>query len=680
VCKAASSPGSILLCLILSGLFTAIWAADWPPVSREELAMTDDPANPGASAILLYREVGTDHVKGSGSEYRRIKVLNDDGKKYGDIEIPYIPGAFQIDGIQARTIRPDGTTVNFQGQIFDRTALRARKIKIQVKALTLPEVEKGGIIEYSYNIRSRRKAPDVLKHPFDYMIPRTVVVPLETWLVQEDLFTKRARFTVRPLSGANLNWFQKNVPNDRKPERLPDGSVLFQVENVPAYQREEHMPPDDAVRGRIDLFYQVGPLISADYWQRVGQERAEDLRSFLTEPKRLQQFLTGIIAASDSPDTQLRKIYSRVQQIRSLSDEPAKTEQETKRENLKEGKNVEDILKRNYARGNEVNLAFAALARAAGFESAPILVKSRASGLFEPNSPDPTQLDAMVVWVRAGGQSYLLDPARRYCPFGLLPWEETATTGIIVDDGSGLSLKKDAVPSFIGTVTTSAPISGMALIERRAILHLDAEGTVEGKVSVNYTGYEALERRSATGNSDDTARKKLLEDELKEWIPGATDVHLDGTLNWEQFEEPLHASFTVKFPGYASPAGRRLLFRVGFFGGSAQSFKSDKRIHDVQFPHPFEELDDVTWNLPLGYRVGSLPEKQSESTIFGKYTLSTDASGAAVRSQRHFTIQALLVPQNYYAALRSYFTLVRLHDDSQIVLEPGSEQNASKPN
>jgi hypothetical protein len=257
-----------------------------------------------------------------------------------------------------------------------------------------------------------------------------------------------------------------------------------------------------------------------------------------------------------------------VQQIRYLSDEPAKTEQEAKRENLKENRNVEDILKRNYAYGNEVNLVFAALARAAGFESAPILLKSRARGFFEPDSPDPSQLDAMVVWVRAGGKGYLLDPANRYCPFGLLPWYETATTGIIVNDGSALSLKMDAGPSFNGTVTTSAPTSAMATIERQAILQLDAEGTAEGKVTVNYTGYEALERRSAAKNSDDAARKKLLEEELTEWIAGATEVHLDGAVNWDQSEHPLHANFAVKLPGYATPTGRRLLFRAGLFGAA----------------------------------------------------------------------------------------------------------------
>jgi hypothetical protein len=406
----------------------------------------------------------------------------------------------------------------------------------------------------------------------------------------------------------------------------------------------------------------------------VGTERAADLKSFLSDPKKLKQVLTGVISTGDSPEVQLRKIYSRVQQIRYLSYEPSKTEQEAKRENLRENRNVEDILKRNYAYTNEINLVFVALARGAGFESAPVWLKSRDSGFFERDLLYPSQLNAMVVWVRAGGKSYFLDPATRYCPFDLLPWAESGTTGIILADQSYWT-------SFLtNPVTTPEPTSAMAVIERKATLQLDGDGSAEGTVSVNYTGHEALERRIATANSDDTARKKLLEDEMKEWMPGATVVKLDGSVNWEQPEQPLHANFTVKLPGYATPTGRRLLFRAGFFAGSAQSLKSNKRTWDVYFAHPFEETDDVTWKLPEGYRAGSLPEKQNAPGIFGTYTLSADASGSVVHSQRHFTIQRLLVPLSYYTALRAYFNTVRHYDESQIVLETGDEQNAAKPN
>lgn len=663
----------LVLCAIALGAVAQSWAADWPAISKEELAMTDDPANPGASAILLYREVNTDDVKGFETEYRRIKILNDDGKKYADIEIPYVEGAFQIEGIQARTIRPDATTVIFQGQIFDRTALRARKTKIQVKALTLPDVQKGGIIEYSYRSRFHRKVPDVLKNPKEYIIDKPVVIPLDTWLVQEDLFTRQARFRVRPFPGPDMSWFLKNIPGNKHPEKQPDGSFVLDLQNVAAFQSEELMPPENALRGRVNLFYELGPHVSDSYWQEMETELSAALPSFLRDPKKLKQTLAGIISAGDSPEAQLRKIYSRVQQIRYLSYEASKTEQETKRENLKENRNVEDILKRNYAYADEVNLVFLALARAAGFESAPVLVKSRNDGFFEPDFLDSSQLDATVVLVFAGGKNYILDPATRYCPFDLLPWPKSAARGIIIRNGSTLSPTKVFV-------ATPDPTSAMAVVERKATLRLDSDGSAEGIVAVNYIGQEALERRIATGNSDDTARKKLLEEEMKEWMPGATTVKLDGSVNWDQAEQPLHANFAVKFPGYATPTGRRLLFRAGFFSGSAQSFKTAKRTHDVYFAHPFEETDDVTWKLPEGYRAGSLPEKQNQQTIFGAYTLSADASGAVVHSQRHFTVQQLLVPVSYYVALRSYFNTVRHYDESQIILETGGEHNAAKPN
>ena len=115
--------------------------AEWPPISKEELSMTDDPVNPGAAAILLYREVTTDDLKGIQTEYRRLKVLTDEGKKYADVEIPYVEKLFHVENIQARTIRPDGSAVNFTGQTFDRTVVKARRTSVHVKTFTLPEVQ-----------------------------------------------------------------------------------------------------------------------------------------------------------------------------------------------------------------------------------------------------------------------------------------------------------------------------------------------------------------------------------------------------------------------------------------------------------------------------------------------------------------------------------------------------------
>lgn len=125
---------------------------DWPPVPPEELALKDDPANPGASAILLYREIGTDDVKGLETDYYRIKIFTESGKEYADIEIPYLEKATEIRNIRARTVQPDGKAADFNGQVFDKLVVKMRRLKFQAKTFTLPDVRAGSIIEYSYTV------------------------------------------------------------------------------------------------------------------------------------------------------------------------------------------------------------------------------------------------------------------------------------------------------------------------------------------------------------------------------------------------------------------------------------------------------------------------------------------------------------------------------------------------
>ena len=58
--------------------------------------------------------------------YFRIKILTEEGRKYGDIEIPFFKGSGNIVNIHARTIRPDGSIVDFTGKAFDKSIVKAR--------------------------------------------------------------------------------------------------------------------------------------------------------------------------------------------------------------------------------------------------------------------------------------------------------------------------------------------------------------------------------------------------------------------------------------------------------------------------------------------------------------------------------------------------------------------------
>ena len=52
--------------------------------------------------------------------YVRIKILSEEGRKYADIDIPFVKGSESIQNLKARTIRPDGSIANFDGKIYEK--------------------------------------------------------------------------------------------------------------------------------------------------------------------------------------------------------------------------------------------------------------------------------------------------------------------------------------------------------------------------------------------------------------------------------------------------------------------------------------------------------------------------------------------------------------------------------
>ena len=141
----------LLVLLALGPVATASTSMGFQPVSGEELAMKSEPLAPGASAIILFRQVDCDDMRGSHEyDYFRIKILTEEGRKYADIEIPFVDNWSDVVNINARTIRPDGSIVNFDGKVFKKTVVKAKGYKFLAKTFTLPDVQVGSILEYYY--------------------------------------------------------------------------------------------------------------------------------------------------------------------------------------------------------------------------------------------------------------------------------------------------------------------------------------------------------------------------------------------------------------------------------------------------------------------------------------------------------------------------------------------------
>jgi Domain of Unknown Function with PDB structure (DUF3857) len=622
---------------------TQVNADEWQPISPADLQMTSVPEAPGAPAVYLYRQVNRDDVANHEYNYFRIKILTEEGRKYANVEIPFFNGNESVHSIKARTIRPDGTIANFEGKPIDKMIVKAKGIKYMAKVIVLPDVQVGSIIEYHYMNQLKEY------YVFD-----------SHWILSEELFTKYVKFSLKASNYFPVRFSWQGLPPGVVP-RNERGVVHLEINNIAAFQTEDYMPPQNELKARVDFLYAEDSETQPDkFWKKVAKKQNDEVESFIGKRKAMEQAVAQIVSPTDTPEVKLQKIYARVQQVRNTSYAVGATEQERKREKEKTIRNVEDMWKSGSGSGHEITWLYLALVRAAGLEAYPVLVSRRSEYFFMPITMDPHRLDDNVVLVKLNGKDTFYDPGTAFTPFGILPWPETGVKGLRLDKEGG------------AWIITTVPDSTVSNIVRKADLKMTDQGALEGKVTVTFSGLEALSMRLELRNEDETARTKYIEDVVREFIPVGIDVDLKNKPDWSSSSPTLVGEFEIKVEGWASAAGHRALIPVGLFGAPEKHvFEHAARVHPIYFDFPTARMDDVTIELPLDWKVNSVPPAHKDEGKVCSYNTSAENHLGTLHLTRKLNIDVLLLDVKYYAALRQFFQVVKTGDEQQIVVQPG---------
>jgi Domain of Unknown Function with PDB structure (DUF3857) len=624
---------------------------EWLPIDPDELKMTSEPKAPGAPAIYLYRQVDRKDLGRANTEYDyvRIKILTEEGRDHANIEIPYRGQSVNISNIRARTVHPDGSVVNFDGKIYEKMVEKTKGIKVKAKVFTVPDVQVGSIVEYHFN--------------YDF---EDGFVYGSYWPISDDLFTKKAVFSLVPYQRLSVRWdWPAGLPKTAEPPKIgPDKIVRMTATDIPAFQTEDFMPPENELKFRVIFIYseedfEMDPV---KYWRKFDKKQNDRMESFVSKKKDLESAVSQIVSPNDPAEVKLQKIYMRVQQLRNLSYETTKSEQEEQRNKLKLPENAAEVLKDGYGSGYDITWTFLGLARAAGFETYGLMLSRRSECFFSEKRMDQRELDSNAVMVKVNGKEMVFDPGSLFVPYGLLPWQETEVKGMKLDKEGG------------SWIQTPLPDSALSQIQRTANLKLNSDdGALEGTVKLTLMGLEAWSGRLRERNEDDAARKKFLEDELKSYIPATIDADLTNQPDWKSTGPALVAEFHVRIPGWVSGAGRRAMLPVGLFSApEKQIFAREDRTYPICFNYPFQRKDDVTIDLPAGWTISSVPPVQDKDARAAEYTLKVDDKKTEVHITRTVRSDLFLVPKETYPALRSFYQLVRIGDEQQIVLQPGS--------
>jgi hypothetical protein len=628
---------------------------DWLPVSPPDWDIREVPGDPGASAIQLYYAEHINDPDGTTFIYRRIKLLSEKALRFGgpaDVEI-LVPPDSSVSELKARTLHRDGTIVDFTGKPFEKVVEKAHGVKYLAKTFTFPDVTVGSILEYKY----------VLDAPTDR------ILPVSAWNVQHSLFTVQESLMMTPyleglegfMNGYQVSAVSTNLFPDMKLERK--GRVWeLNAQNIPAFQAESYMPPEDNYKPEVRFFYVKYQSDSDDqYWHELGKILYEESERFIGNHVAVRQAAQAAIGAESSPEGKLRRLYDRSQRIRNLSFERERSEEEIKKEALRENENAADVLVRGYGSHNEINRLFVGMARAVGLNASILAASDRTGGLFSPSLLSRTQLGTEIAVVTINGRALYLDPGTKFCPFGLLPWAQTSTQALKLDKKGG------------ELVVVPEATQDKAAVTRSVKAVLNPTGVLRGQIVIQYQGSEALERRLAGLRTDAVGRKKMLEDELNEWLISGAIVSLTGVEGWDDSKDALTATFDVEVPGYASVTGKRLLIPVYLFQTKQVStFKQSQRRFPVYFPHAFSEIDQVAIVIPAGFSAESVPQEQDAGLPYARYQIRSQMSASQLVTQRNLLFNGIFFPLERYAELREFFNKVGSGDEQQAVMREGS--------
>lgn len=663
---------------LCASLFTALLllstpfarADQWTAPTKEELSMTSQPEVPGAAAVYLYREEITEDRLHMFSIYVRLKVLNESGKKYANVELDYGSSSddgssTSIDDIAGRTIHSDGTIIPFTGKAYQKLVEKTNGYKHMEKVFTLPDVEVGSIIEYRY----KRHLDD--EH---FMAPR--------WYIQSDLYTRKAHYVWKPTSETLItNDGHENLTNaiawtpilpagakleqtTLPPVGMNPGQMVFElnVHDIPPVPDEDFMPPLDSFSYRV-LFYYTPYRNEDDFWKHQGKYWSKMHDKFIGPNAGVSAAVKSIISPPDTQDQKLRKLYAAVMQLENTDFTREHSNAEEKAEGNKPVRTTDDIWERKRGSSDQLSDLFVAMARAAGMKAYVAAVTNRDHSMFYKGYLSMGQLDDDLAIVNVDGKEQFFDPGSRYCPYGLLAWKHTSASGLRqTDDGTTL-------------VQTPAAIYTSSRIQRIANLTMDQQGVATGTINMTYMGASALRWRQLSLTGDSTSLEHDLRTNVEKLLPAGMEVKITSIEKLTDYEQPLRVNLTVKGQ-IASSTGKRLILPADLFEVNVKpSFPHEKRDIPVYFDYPYMHQDAIRVHFPASLAVESMPATTAARfQNLAAYNMSTESTPTSVTIRRDYSLGTILFLTKEYPELRSFYSKMDTADQGSIVLNaaPGA--------
>jgi len=594
---------------------------------------------PQANALILLDKKELEFQKDGSLVERRhlmVKIFNDRGiAEFADPRFKYDQNSEKIEIIRARTIRPDGTTLEVPKKGINILTPRGLNkapayLNFREVVVSFVGIEKNTVLDLEIQRTSKRS-----------FIPGKFWGE-EVFGAEEPILEKE--FTILVPKGVKLKY--KMLRSGVTPIISKRGNktrYTWKFKNLAPIIKEEQMPPLGEVAPKL-LFS------SLKSWKEFGSWFGKGFfKSCVADPKMVEK-AKELAGESHSQAEKILKIQQYLQE--RLRDVPCDLEMAGYLPRA-----AKEVYQDRYGNLSDRMAVLVAMLRSIGIEAYPAMTNS--SGLkVDPEIPCPAQFNDLLVAVPQDKEYHWLRLDYNPCRLGELPFPQGVTALLIKP-------KK----SIITTTPSLTPEENLS--QKEVDLELKADGFIRGKVTYSLSGYFDL-RDCLRSKKTDEERRSYLSKAVRQISEKArlTDYRL---ANLTDLSLPLEVHLEFECPDYALSEGELTFIKVPSIPFSINSLNIETNLEERKLPYVLKStmVDKLNLKigLPEGFQVSYLPTDVKLENAVGSLSLTCKEQEGEVNYNLDLTIAKTLISPEDYLQLKQLIEKFKLEKNRTIILK-----------
>ena len=620
-------------------------------VSDAEIDLTVYEPDTAAVAVMLYREYTMELIIDNAGRiakeinvHERIKVLKEDGKKYGDYSFLYISANNMKEnytGVKVETFnRENGKVVRTKmSKKFDFDEKYAEDVRR--RSFSAENVKVGSVIEVAYKFTSPR-----------YFDIDNIDVQLSIPVNQTHIEAGAAEyFTLnRTQRGSVVTQYRKS---DRVVSLGSGGSSyrididIYDAVNVPALPSEPNNYCPSQYRSTI-LYDMSGVIIPGSVYESISMKWTDVDKAIsesdifnvckgkFREAKELEAALTGVEGDE-----------ARIVAVRNYIADKVKWNE--KSELVPDG--AREILKQGSGSDVDINALTASALNTLGYVAEPVMIRRRTSGMLMDYHISLKSFDTFILRVSKpdGSQSWYLDAAREEGYLNVLnPFFLVENARLIHLNGTGEWVNLTNLASSRVTELVKANVA--------------ADGTLLGNVTI-------------AGNNEDSYSIKAHYNDFDSEDAYLEEIESDEGIDIVQFdiqdEYGPKVDITYDFEKDCGTGDLLYIQPILSQFHSDTAFRKEERKLPVDFPYPTSIYYTFILEIPEGYAVEELPQSQNLTCppVNGRIQFMAQQNGILINVVYRVTMGKTLVLPEQYADLRLFWETAVGIEKSTIVIK-----------